>query len=84
LGGLGLRNFLDLFDHYLELSSLVTASHVRIEMLQCIFSLDRFDFLLEREPVSVLAQLAGYLVEFDFAQCRGPVLEYSRSRMGGT
>ena len=79
-----LRHLLDIFDHYLELSGLVTAAHVPVEMFQRVFFLDGFDLFLEGELVSMLAQLPGYLVDFDFARCGGLVLECLRSRGSGT
>ncbi len=54
----GLSDFFDCFDCYVELSCFVPASHVGVETLKGMFSLEGSDFFREMQLFASLSEIA--------------------------
>ncbi len=57
----------DGFDGNVELSGFVSATHVRVEALKSMFFLEGLDLFGKVEFVASFSEIAGDLVQLDFA-----------------
>jgi len=62
-----LSDLFDGFDGNVELSGFVAATHVRVEALKSMLLLEGLDLFGEVEFVASFSEIAGDLVQLDFA-----------------